>query len=135
MLTICEPVGQHLGHQAVLLTICELAGQHFDHQEDLLTICELAGQHLGHPEVLLTFCKSACQQLCHLGDLRTLSVHDGQHLQDAILFCNYCYCRDAAELMNIRISEASEQNGDAFREVNRTRNIKNMFERNARQRL
>ena len=34
--------------------------------------------------------------------------------------------------MNIRISGASEQNGDAFREVNRTRNVKNMFERNAR---
>ena len=34
--------------------------------------------------------------------------------------------------MNIRISGASELNGDAFREVNRTRNVKNMFERNAR---
>ena len=37
--------------------------------------------------------------------------------------------------MNIRISGASELNGDAAREVNRTRNVKNMFERNARKRL
>ena len=28
--------------------------------------------------------------------------------------------------MNIRISRASEQNGDAFREVNRTRNVKKL---------
>ena len=65
MLTICEPAGQHLGHQAVLLIICEPVGQHLDHQAVLLTICE------------------------HIGDLLTLSVHDGQHLQDAIRFCKY----------------------------------------------
>ena len=53
----------------------------------------------------------------------------------SILYCNSCYYKDAAELMNIRISVASEQNGDAFHEVNRARNVKNMFERNARQRL
>ena len=38
-------------------------------------------------------------------------------------------------LMNIRISGASEQNGDAAREVNRACNVKNMSERNARERL
>ena len=37
--------------------------------------------------------------------------------------------------MNIRISGASEQNGDAAREVNRACNVKNMFERNARKRI
>ena len=53
----------------------------------------------------------------------------------SILYCNYYYYKDAAELMNIRISGASEQNGDAAREVNRACNVKNMFERNARKRL
>ena len=52
-----------------------------------------------------------------------------------ILFCNYYYYKDATELMNIRISGASEQNGDAAREVNRACNVKNMSERNARERL
>ena len=56
-------------------------------------------------------------------------------LQISILFCNYYYYKDATELMNIRISGASEQNGDAAREVNRACNVKNMFERNARERL
>ena len=55
--------------------------------------------------------------------------------RESILDCKYYYCKDAAELMNIRISGASEQNGDAAREVNRACNVKNMFERNARERL
>ena len=50
------------------------------------------------------------------------------------IYCNYYY-KDAIELMNIRISGASELNGDAAREVNRACNVKNMFERNARERL
>ena len=41
------------------------------------------------------------------------------HLQKSILYCNCCYYKNAAELMNIRISGASELNGDAAREVNR----------------
>ena len=48
----------------------------------------------------------------------------GSVVQKCILFCNYCYCKDAAELMNIRISGASEQNGDAAREVNRAYTLK-----------
>ena len=55
--------------------------------------------------------------------------------RESILYCKYYYYNDAAELMNIRISGASEQNGDAAREVNRACNVKNMFERNARERL
>ena len=43
--------------------------------------------------------------------------------------------KDAAKLMYIRISGASELNGDAAREVNRACNVKNMSERNARERL
>ena len=40
-------------------------------------------------------------------------------LQKSILYCKYYYYKEAAELMNIRISGASELNGDAAREVNR----------------
>ena len=56
-------------------------------------------------------------------------------MQYTILYCNRYNYKDATTLMNIRIIGASEQNGDAFREVNRARNVKNMFERNARERL
>ena len=44
--------------------------------------------------------------------------------RESILDCKYYYCKDAAELMNIRISGASEQNGDAAREVNRAYTLK-----------
>ena len=46
--------------------------------------------------------------------------------RESILDCKYYYCKDAAELMNIRISGASEQNGDAAREVNRACNVKKL---------
>ena len=39
-------------------------------------------------------------------------------------FCKCYYFKDAAELMNIRISGASEQNGDAAREANRAYTLK-----------
>ena len=48
----------------------------------------------------------------------------GQHLQDFIRYCNYYYSKDATGLINIRINGASEQNGDAAREVNRAYTLK-----------
>ncbi|MDY5906841.1 MAG: hypothetical protein SPJ45_08240, partial [Anaerovoracaceae bacterium] len=67
-------------------------------------------------------CESAFVPFDHFADFFTRAVTG---LHNVILYCNYYYYKDAAELMNIRISGASEQNGDAAREVNRACNVKN----------
>ena len=49
----------------------------------------------------------------------------------SIDYCKCYYYKDAIELMNIRISGASELNGDAAREVNRACNVKKLKNCNA----
>ena len=131
MLTFSATASQHLHRSIILLTFSDIASQHLYRLIVLLTFSDTASQHLHHSIILLTFSDTASQHLYPSIVLLTFSDTASNGLQNVILYCNYCYCKDAAELMNIRISGASEQNGDAARLFWSSRNVKKLKNCNA----